>query len=542
MSLVTKNYSFVKENLGHPLRDVDIGDNLNLIDTAIASCPQTATFVVAASDSLHKTRADYACDGVDDQVEIQEAIAALDATGGVIALLKGTFNISAQISITATSVTLEGAGDGASGLHGVTKLIQSPGSNLSYMIYASGTNTRLRNFLVDGNKGNNPAAGYAIGIMGGGVRNPVVQDVAILNSNDTGLLWKCNGYAMGVYSEYSNHSGFELANGCDSATFVRCSGTGNGMYGWELVSAINNAFFGCVASQNELSGWDIRDQANHNTIVAAYTSKASRYGYVLTNSDGNKILGGIIKDCGRSSDNSFDGIFFQTNSCNNKVIGVDFFKEDEPEDLRYGINVSDVGSINNIFDNNTIEDYGTAPINDLGAFNKTYTFHSGIFMDTLAASANAVHAAITGTGAEQEITTAITNPDVPRNISITNSANSTGDVRIDGVDAKGNTISDTITIVTGGIAYGLVAFATMSKITIPATVANPDTIEVGISDKLGLSNIIYANGDVYKVKVNNADDPTIGTINTTYHTVDCAAINAADNITIWYKSGLNISP
>ena len=41
-----------------------------------------ATVVVAASDSLNKAAANYVCDGVDDDVEIQEAIDALPAGGG----------------------------------------------------------------------------------------------------------------------------------------------------------------------------------------------------------------------------------------------------------------------------------------------------------------------------------------------------------------------------------------------------------------------------------------------------------------------------
>ena len=43
---------------------------------------QSATFVVAASDSLHQGYADYVCDGVDDQVEIQAAIDALPSKDG----------------------------------------------------------------------------------------------------------------------------------------------------------------------------------------------------------------------------------------------------------------------------------------------------------------------------------------------------------------------------------------------------------------------------------------------------------------------------
>lgn len=171
------------------------------------------------------------------------------------------------------------------------------------------------------------------------------------------------------------------------------------------------------------------------------------------------------------------------------------------------------------------------------------------FQDCIVASTNHVHAGIVGTGAEQEIVAGITNPDVPRNISITNSANSTGDVTIEGIDAKGNSVSEAITIVTGGTAYGSVAFSTVSKIIIPATVVNPDTIEVGISDKLGLSNVIYATGDVYKVKVNNADKTgefdMAADVDTTNDMLDMSsltagAITGGDDITISFRSNLNI--
>jgi len=56
-----------------------------------------STFVVAASDSKHREWADYVCDGVNDQVEIQAAINALPAHGGTVTLLDGTFYISAHI-------------------------------------------------------------------------------------------------------------------------------------------------------------------------------------------------------------------------------------------------------------------------------------------------------------------------------------------------------------------------------------------------------------------------------------------------------------
>ena len=71
-----------------------IGSKFGLIKTHI-DVPRSRTFIVAASDSLHPERADYVCDGVDDQEEIQAAIDAAYAIGGrKVALTKGTYYYS----------------------------------------------------------------------------------------------------------------------------------------------------------------------------------------------------------------------------------------------------------------------------------------------------------------------------------------------------------------------------------------------------------------------------------------------------------------
>ena len=159
------------------------------------------------------------------------------------------------------------------------------------------------------------------------------------------------------------------------------------------------------------------------------------------------------------------------------------------------------------------------------------------FQDLLAADTDGVHAAITGTGAENEVTTAITNPDVPRNVTITTTNNDTpsGDVVITGL-VRGVSTTDTITISAGGTASGVKAFDTITKITIPATVSGSDTVTVGIGDILGLPKEISATSDVYKKKVNNEDKTSelSGNINATYGTVDCSTIVANEETTIWY--------
>jgi len=73
---------------------------------------RSATFVVAADDSLHKNMADYVCDWAADDVEINAALNALPAQGGRVILLEGQYVLTAPIIIPDHDVTLEGQGWG----------------------------------------------------------------------------------------------------------------------------------------------------------------------------------------------------------------------------------------------------------------------------------------------------------------------------------------------------------------------------------------------------------------------------------------------
>jgi hypothetical protein len=165
------------------------------------------------------------------------------------------------------------------------------------------------------------------------------------------------------------------------------------------------------------------------------------------------------------------------------------------------------------------------------------------FQDLLAANPSGIHAAITGTGAIQNITAAITNPDYARNASIltTDVTSPSGDVKLIGI-VRGKNDEEDITIVAGGTAYGNKPFETISKIVIPAGVTADDTVTVGFSDKIGLDNPIVIVGDVFKKKVNNEDKTSelSGKVSATYHTVDCATIVANEDMLLKYKSILTI--
>lgn len=159
------------------------------------------------------------------------------------------------------------------------------------------------------------------------------------------------------------------------------------------------------------------------------------------------------------------------------------------------------------------------------------------FMDVNAADVDYVHAAITGTGASQDITANITNPDFGRNITVTSSAGSVGVVTITGGLANGTLAqTDAITIVDGGTASGVKAFVTVTNINVSNALINPETVTIGIGDLIGLTNAISAEADIYNKVVDgvNEFDEINTKANTTNGTLDCATIVQNEDITVYY--------
>lgn len=78
--------------------------------------------------------ADYITDGVNDEIQIAQAIAAVGAVGGgIVYLLPGTFNVSAHILWTYSNVTVMGAGIGVTT---VLDLYDGSGENSNFGIFS----------------------------------------------------------------------------------------------------------------------------------------------------------------------------------------------------------------------------------------------------------------------------------------------------------------------------------------------------------------------------------------------------------------------
>ncbi len=100
----------------YPSISLLVGVAISLLLVQSAAAVSVASLVVAAGDStpVSKTQANYTCDGLDDQVEIQAALAALP-DGGTVVLSNGTFNCSGSIA-PAAGATLKGQGPEATSL------------------------------------------------------------------------------------------------------------------------------------------------------------------------------------------------------------------------------------------------------------------------------------------------------------------------------------------------------------------------------------------------------------------------------------------
>lgn len=85
-----------------------------LLALLAAPAVATATISVAAADAPAEVRAaaDFVCDGVDDQLEINCAFDALPWDGGTVRLSAGTFRCADNV-VPGAYTTIEGAGTGA---------------------------------------------------------------------------------------------------------------------------------------------------------------------------------------------------------------------------------------------------------------------------------------------------------------------------------------------------------------------------------------------------------------------------------------------
>jgi hypothetical protein len=157
--------------------------------------------------------------------------------------------------------------------------------------------------------------------------------------------------------------------------------------------------------------------------------------------------------------------------------------------------------------------------------------------DAVAASTTGVHAAVTSTASPSVVTTGITNPAVPRNITATAGGTATDikaiQVIIEGTNYADETITETLpafTVDTAGTVTGSKAFKTVTKITIPAHDGTGATTAIGFGSKLGLPYKL-AHNTVQAAYLNNVKEGTAPTV--------AVSASALESNTMTLNSALN---
>ena len=303
-----------------------------------------ATQIVAASNSLDISRADWTCDGTDDQQEINKAIHAMPASGGAVYLLEGTYNISDVLLegetlkgiVPHTKTAIIGAGAGTV-LRGT--------SGTSYVIQASSVNSILVSRLrIDGSNGCNT------GIRWTSVTNSKIDKVCVENMSSVGIRFR-NSSSNNIISNskiQGNYDfGIEIISSCENniitgnniqgngagihtSTFYHNIITGNNIQGntgngitfytdsyYNIISGNNiqgnggngiilnwpaglNAIFGNNIQGND-RGIYVFYYSDYNNIFGNNIQGNDSYGIYLLASKGTVISGNVIYDNGGAS-------------------------------------------------------------------------------------------------------------------------------------------------------------------------------------------------------------------------------------------------
>lgn len=174
--------------------------------------------------------------------------------------------------------------------------------------------------------------------------------------------------------------------------------------------------------------------------------------------------------------------------------------------------------------------------------NKKYTVVADL---ATVASTTGIHAAVTDTEEEVEITTGITNPSVPRNITAT-AGGTAGDIKaiqviIEGTNINDEVITETLpafTVDTAGTVVGNKAFKTVTSITIPAHDGTGATTAIGFGEKLGLpdklTNNTISQSFLDGVVESTPATVTISAIAIESNTVDLASTLNSSLVEIYY--------
>lgn len=339
--------------------------------------PRVAVVVAANNaSSISKADADYVCDGINDEVEINAALASLPVGGGKVILSEGAFNVASPILIQTDGTTVSGAGCGnmSTGSQGAvaTKIQAVAGISTAIVLVQTVANDKpvygvtLRDFTVDG------------GLVGTNVDGVLFRSNRGLIEHVHTHLCSGNGIRLRGYSIATGDSvnwntydtilafcqsasntldGVQFDTGGTDCHLISCIIFSNGQDNFHMKAgsaqitgchfynpARYNIFFDSAGSRTKISNCKIEGAGQHGVYIDSTTSGTSDI----------QITGCNFKNSGDSADNTFDHINITGPSSNGHtrttIVGNNFSYQASvtPNRPRYGVYLAGSASQNTL--------------------------------------------------------------------------------------------------------------------------------------------------------------------------------------------------
>jgi len=325
------------------------------------------TFVVAANDSVNGSGADYTCDGIEDEVQINAALGAItNATGGRVLLLDGTYHAGSAIHLTTDGLTLQGQGRS-------TVIVRKFDSGSDEgVIDCSGDrdSIEIRDLVIDGNSGTyTNSNNYGISNGGAAVENSLFIDLEIYDCAGIGFNISgnppdnVNNTIHGIHVNNSGDDGAYLS--LDDSTVSDVVSSNNGDFGISLDNNQNVTLDSCISYGNTDDGFYSQGEMAECTVTNCI-SRSNVEGFDL---DGTDVL---LSAC-IAENNSSEGLYL---SGDRWLITNSYFINNDNEGAELVSFSDDFRFIACVFSNNS-DDGFRAP----SGFNDDIHFLSCVFED-----------------------------------------------------------------------------------------------------------------------------------------------------------------
>lgn len=238
------------------------------IESAINT--KQVVYLIASSSSPTNTKAiaNYVCDGVDDDVEVNAAITAIIGAGtggGKIVLSEGQFNFGATANMSSSYINIEGAGIGA------TLVKTQAGSNANPFTLSGTGNIHcsIRRMQIDCNSANNTfGSGIHINTPWSNYDSEhVFEDLLITNCNNNGV----------EAAQFADTRAMQFLR-------VHVKGvSGNGFY-FPFPSITDSTFDTCICDLTGLNGFYQGGANNHHINCKMFycgTAGGNNHGFYI---------------------------------------------------------------------------------------------------------------------------------------------------------------------------------------------------------------------------------------------------------------------